>query len=168
MLDEIKSPEEETLHLENLLGDYIEKLDIEEDKINEQMAAQPSWFVYYARIAAIIKRRAKRKRLELKRYEAFQAKAIREEAGDARKVTVQFLEENIQTSLEWKRLSEELIDLEAGAELADSVKEGFYQRKGLLEEVARSVRKEFDTDVFLKKKVDEFKARKQFDKEKKN
>jgi len=153
--------EEELLAIEEKLGDYFEELDVVEEKIGEQMAKQSSSYVYYARVAAFAKRKMMRKDLEIKRYEALTAKDIRLEAiSRGEKVTNQIIEDDVRSKLEWKRLNEELIDLKANLDLSEGIREGFFQRKSMLEYVGRFLMKELDGDTYLKKKIEQYRNKK--------
>ena len=72
------STETESIDLERQLGDYFSELEIKEEFLDQEVAEQPSHFVYYARIAAISKRNLMFKQLELRRFEAIQSKKLRD------------------------------------------------------------------------------------------
>lgn len=149
--------DDDILTIEEKLGDYFADLEVNEEKINEQMSKQATSFVYYARIAAMCRKKVLEKDLELKKYEASQAKFIRERAvsqGD--KPTVQSVQDELRSTAEWERLSLEHISLKADLDLAEAIREAFFQRKTMLEEFAKSLRKEMDGDTFLKNRIDKF------------
>lgn len=153
--------EEEMLDIESQLGDYFGELEVSEENISEQISKQPSNFVYYARVAALAKRKMLKKDLELKRFEAQASRSIRLAAlGRGEKLSVQAVEDEMRGMSEWKKLNEELIEMKANLDLAEGIKEGFFQRKSMIEEVAKSLRKEADMDSFFKKKMDDYKESK--------
>jgi len=151
--------DEEVLTIEEKLGDYFADLEVNEEKINEQMSRQATSFVYYARIAALCRKKVLEKDLELKKYEASQAKVIRGTAVTlGEKPTVQSVQDEMRSTETWERLSLEHISLKADLDLAEAIREAFFQRKSMLEEFAKSLRKEMDGDTFLKKRIEDFKT----------
>ena len=153
--------EEELMGVEETLGDYIKDLEVSEDNINEQMMRQASTYVWYARLAALAKRKLARKDLEVKRFEAIKGKELRITAiAIGEKPTAASLSEDVRSTLEWKLLAEELIELRGNLDLLEAIKEGMYQRKGMLEELARSLRREWSGDAVVKELTSAYKAKK--------
>lgn len=155
-----KREDEEILEIERSLGDYFGALEVSEENLSEQMSRQAANYVYYARVAALARKRLLEKELELKRYEALRSKELRlEYAARGDKYTVQQIQDDVRCTLEWKRLNEELIERKVDLDLAESIREGFFQRKSMLEEFAKSLRREMENDPVLKMALEKYNKR---------
>lgn len=154
--------EEELLEVEEKLGDYFGDLEVIEEKLDDQMARQPGKYVYYARVAALYKRKRMYKEVELKRYEARMRKEFRMGAiSRGEKFTNQTIEDDVRVTLEWKRLSEVVIELRANEDVAVGIAEGFFQRRDMLKEVGKIVAREAYGDVrVLKDEVERYRKKK--------
>lgn len=154
--------EEELLEVEEKLGDYFSELEVTEEKLDDQMARQPGNYVYYARVAALCKRKRLMKEVVLKQYEARMRKEFRLGAlSRGERYTNVTIEDDVRVTLEWKRLSESVIELRANEDVAASIAEGFFQRREMLREVGKIVAREAFGEVrVLKSEIERYKGMK--------
>jgi hypothetical protein len=124
--------------LENKIG---QELEIDETKLEAEIAQQPSKFHFYGSLWARASRRVRKEKLRVRALEASLCKAYREKmlVDDPKlRLTERVLDDYLSENTEWKEAKEKLIEFEYVESMLELAKDGFKQRHQALIELHKT------------------------------
>jgi len=135
-------------------GNYLEDLRINEATINDMLAAQPSLFVFWAKMCALQRAILEKKKMELDRYEAQLDSYIRaEKERRGEKVTEKIVENAIKRDSRRDDLANQLLAEKLKYDQLVAIKEAFSQRASMLMSIGANLREELsETQLSVREK----------------
>ena len=141
-MGKIKNPE-----LEQFLEDDPGDLSIDETDLNREMAMQPANFYYFAGKAVDAEREYELMKQKLGQMRAEVERRIRQkylESG-AKMPTIQGIESEVSTNPGIVAMEIQLVNLKGRMGMAKALKDAWFSRKDMLNEIAKNKRHEIET-----------------------